>query len=51
MAAAKGATISPQPRRAAIRRFRSSASSDNSTYLSGRERMYEGMRMAGVPEG
>ena len=34
-----------------IRRFRASASSDNPTYLAGRERIYEGMRMAGVPEG
>ena len=34
-----------------IRRFRASAASDNPTYLAGRERIYEGMRMAGVPEG
>ncbi len=34
-----------------IRRFRANASSDNPTYLAGRERVYEGMRMAGVPEG
>jgi TolB-like protein/Flp pilus assembly protein TadD len=34
-----------------LRRFRSSAKSDNSTYLARRERVYEGMRMAGVPEG
>ena len=34
-----------------IRRFRANASSDNPTYLAGRERIYEGMRMAGVPEG
>ena len=27
------------------------APSDNPTYLAGRERIYEGMRMAGVPEG
>ena len=27
------------------------ASSDNPTYLAGRERIYEGMRLAGVPEG
>jgi len=25
--------------------------SDNPTYLAGRERFYEGMRMAGIPEG
>ena len=34
-----------------IRRFRADAPSDNPTYLAGRERIYEGMRMAGVPEG
>jgi tetratricopeptide (TPR) repeat protein len=34
-----------------IRRFQSSASSDNSTYLAARERMFDGMRLAGVPEG
>jgi TolB-like protein/Tfp pilus assembly protein PilF len=34
-----------------LRRFRSSAKSNNSAYLAGRERAYEGMRMAGVPEG
>jgi hypothetical protein len=34
-----------------IRRFRAGVSSDNPTYLAGRERMYEGMRKAGVPEG
>ena len=34
-----------------IRRFRDGASSDNPTYLAARERIYEGMRMAGVPEG
>jgi TolB-like protein/Tfp pilus assembly protein PilF len=34
-----------------IARFRASAASDNPTYLSRRERIYEGMRMAGVPEG
>ena len=32
-------------------RFRNGAISDNPTYLAGRERIYEGMRMAGVPEG
>jgi TolB-like protein/class 3 adenylate cyclase len=32
-------------------RFRDGAVSDNPTYLAGRERIYEGMRMAGVPEG
>jgi TolB-like protein len=33
-----------------IARFRSWEVSDNSAYLAGRERMIEGMRMAGVPE-
>jgi tetratricopeptide (TPR) repeat protein len=34
-----------------LRRFRSSAKSNNPAYLAGRERVYEGMRMARVPEG
>jgi tetratricopeptide (TPR) repeat protein len=34
-----------------IRRFRASASTDNPIYLAKRERLYEGMRLAGVPEG
>jgi tetratricopeptide (TPR) repeat protein len=34
-----------------VRRFRASAVSDNPIFLAGRERAYEGMRMAGVPEG
>jgi hypothetical protein len=34
-----------------IRRFRLGASTDNPTYLAGRERINEGMRKAGVPEG
>jgi len=34
-----------------IRRFRASSPSDNPTYLAGRERILEGMRTAGVPEG
>lgn len=34
-----------------IRRERVSAPSDNQVFLTGRERLYEGMRMAGVPEG
>lgn len=34
-----------------IRRFRLGASSDNPAYLTNRERFYEGMRLAGVPEG
>jgi tetratricopeptide (TPR) repeat protein len=34
-----------------MRRYRAGASSDNPIYLAGRERLYEGMRIAGVPEG
>jgi TolB-like protein/Flp pilus assembly protein TadD len=34
-----------------ICRFRASAASDNPTYLAQRERIYEGMRKAGLPEG
>ena len=34
-----------------IRRLRAIVSSDNPAYLAGRERVCEGMRMAGVPEG
>ncbi len=34
-----------------LRRYRAGASSDNPTYLAGREHAYEGIRMAGVPEG
>ncbi len=34
-----------------IRRFRASQPSDNPTFLAGRERLYSGMRLAGVPEG
>jgi TolB-like protein/class 3 adenylate cyclase/Flp pilus assembly protein TadD len=34
-----------------LHRFRLGARSDNLTYLAQRERIYEGMRMAGVPEG
>jgi hypothetical protein len=34
-----------------ISRFRANVPSDNPTYLAGREHFYEGMRMAGVPEG
>jgi TolB-like protein len=33
-----------------IARLRSSAHSDNPVYLAGRERVYEGMRKAGLPE-
>jgi TolB-like protein/class 3 adenylate cyclase/cytochrome c-type biogenesis protein CcmH/NrfG len=34
-----------------IRRFRAGAGTDNPTFLAQRERFYEGMRKAGVPEG
>ena len=34
-----------------IARFRTSVPSDNPAFLAGRERIYEGMRLAGVPEG
>jgi TolB-like protein/class 3 adenylate cyclase/tetratricopeptide (TPR) repeat protein len=34
-----------------IRRFRANAPSDNPTFLAQRERIYDGMREAGVPEG
>jgi hypothetical protein len=33
-----------------IARFRSQTASDHPVYLAGRERMYEGLRKAGVPE-
>jgi len=34
-----------------LRRYRARAANDSVAYLAGRERVYEGMRMAGVPEG
>jgi len=34
-----------------IRRLRVNLPSDNPTFLAGRERMYEGLRLAGIPEG
>ena len=34
-----------------LRRFRNGAASKNPTYLAERERIYEGLRLAGVPEG
>ena len=46
-AARAGLQISP---RFTIARFRSLAASDDPVYLVGRERLYEGMRLAGVPE-
>jgi hypothetical protein len=34
-----------------ISRYRANVPSNNQTFLAGRERLYEGMRRAGVPEG
>jgi hypothetical protein len=34
-----------------INRYRASAACDHPAYLAGRERTYEGLRLAGVPEG
>jgi TolB-like protein/class 3 adenylate cyclase len=34
-----------------IRRYRTNSPSNHPVYLAGRERVYEGLRMAGVPEG
>ncbi len=42
---------SGQTSRPLIRNARAGAMSDNETYLAQRERIYEGMRAAGVPEG
>jgi len=47
-AAQAGLALNP---RFTIRTYRTNAISDNPTYLAGRERVYEGMRIAGVPEG
>jgi hypothetical protein len=47
-AAQAGLTLDPN---FTIRRFHSYAVSDNPTYLAGRERACNGMRMAEVPEG
>jgi TolB-like protein/class 3 adenylate cyclase len=46
-AATAGLVLSPG---FTIRRLRASKPSNNPTFLSGRERMYIGMRLAGVPE-
>jgi hypothetical protein len=43
-----GITLNPS---FTIRRLRATQLSDNPTYLAGRERVCEGMRLAGVPEG
>ena len=34
-----------------IRRYRASAACNHPAYLAGRDRTYEGLRLAGVPEG
>jgi hypothetical protein len=34
-----------------IRRYRTNTPSSHPAYLAGRERFYEALRMAGVPEG
>ena len=47
-AAQAGLTLDPN---FTIRRLRSHLASDNPIYLAGRERTFEGMRIAGVPEG
>ena len=46
-AAQAGLTLDPT---FTIRRYRVNAKSDNPTFLLKRQRVYEGMRMAGVPE-
>jgi tetratricopeptide (TPR) repeat protein len=48
IAAKAGLAITPS---FTIRRFRDGAQSDNPIYLAARERLYESMRLAGVPEG
>ena len=47
-AAAAGLALNPG---FTIRRLRASQPSDNPMFLAGRERLYAGMRLAGVPEG
>jgi tetratricopeptide (TPR) repeat protein len=47
-AARAGLAINP---RFTVSRFRNNALSDDPDYLAFRERLYDGMRMAGVPEG
>jgi TolB-like protein/Flp pilus assembly protein TadD len=42
-----GLTLNPS---FSIRRFRANAPSDHAEYLAGRERLYNGLRLAGVPE-
>ena len=47
-AAQAGLTLDPT---FTIRRYRVNTPSDNPTFLAMRQRLYEGMRIAGVPEG
>ena len=47
LAAESGRSLDPN---FTIRRLRNNLSSNDPTYLSGRERFYEGLRIAGVPE-
>jgi tetratricopeptide (TPR) repeat protein len=47
-AVADGLEINPSY---TIKKFRAGTFSDNPTFLSQRERIYDGMRKAGVPEG
>ena len=47
-AARQGLDLSPS---FTIAQYRSSGFSRNPVYIAGRERMYEGMRLAGIPEG
>jgi TolB-like protein/Flp pilus assembly protein TadD len=47
LAAQEGLALDPS---FTIRRWRDSASTDDPTYLAGRERICEGIRLAGVPE-
>ena len=47
-AAMVGLALDP---RFTIRRLQRNLASDNPTFLAKRERVYEGMRLAGVPEG
>lgn len=46
-AATAGLSLEPS---FSVRRYRSGAPGDNPTYLAQRERIYDGMRKAGVPE-
>jgi hypothetical protein len=34
-----------------LHRLRNNAAGDNPTYLAGRNRFYQGLRLAGIPEG